>query len=80
MASRGSMRQDRPLSIIILHWNETTQFSVSDSRVLTCAAVWRMPPEWESGSHDSPDDSAHSPQALQLLCHLDNTAHGNVAW
>ncbi|KAK3537189.1 hypothetical protein QTP70_002626 [Hemibagrus guttatus] len=52
---------------------------ISDSRVLTCAAVWRMPPEWESGSHDSPDDSAHSPQALQLLCHLDNTAHGNVA-
>ncbi|KAK3563203.1 hypothetical protein QTP86_018255 [Hemibagrus guttatus] len=54
-------------------------YYVSDSRVLTCAAVWRMPPEWESGSHDSPDDSAHSPQALQLLCHLDNTAHGNVA-
>ncbi|TSM77388.1 Protein TSSC1 [Bagarius yarrelli] len=58
----------------------TTSYNkISDSRVLTCASVWRMPSEWESGSHDSPDDSAHSPQALQLLCHLDNTAHGNVA-
>lgn len=52
---------------------------ISDSRVQTCAAVWRMPPEWESGSQESPDDSVHSPQALQLLCHLDNATHGNVA-
>ncbi|ROL44804.1 Protein TSSC1 [Anabarilius grahami] len=52
----------------------------SESRVLTCAAVWRMPPEWESGSHESPDDSSNNPQTLELLCHLDNTAHGSVAW
>uniref|UniRef100_A0A8C1TE35 EARP complex and GARP complex interacting protein 1 n=1 Tax=Cyprinus carpio TaxID=7962 RepID=A0A8C1TE35_CYPCA len=51
----------------------------SESRVLTCAAVWRMPPEWESGSHESPDDSSNNPQTLELLCHLDNTAHGSVA-
>ncbi len=52
----------------------------SESRVLTCAAVWRMPPEWESGSHESPDDSSNNPQTLELLCHLDNTAHGSMAW
>uniref|UniRef100_A0A8C1KMI3 EARP complex and GARP complex interacting protein 1 n=1 Tax=Cyprinus carpio TaxID=7962 RepID=A0A8C1KMI3_CYPCA len=51
----------------------------SESRVLTCAAVWRMPPEWESGNHESPDDSSNNPQTLELLCHLDNTAHGSVA-
>lgn len=39
-----------------------------------------MPPEWESGSHESPDDSSNNPQTLELLCHLDNTAHGSVAW
>uniref|UniRef100_A0AAY4CYP2 EIPR1-like beta-propeller domain-containing protein n=1 Tax=Denticeps clupeoides TaxID=299321 RepID=A0AAY4CYP2_9TELE len=54
-------------------------FISSESRVLTCASVWRMPPEWESGSHESPDDSSNSPQTLELLCHLDNMAHGNVA-
>ncbi|XP_042598806.1 EARP-interacting protein homolog isoform X2 [Cyprinus carpio] len=58
----------------------TTCYSkTSESRVLTCAAVWRMPPEWESGSHESPDDSSNNPQTLELLCHLDNTAHGSVA-
>ncbi|XP_042630428.1 EARP-interacting protein homolog isoform X2 [Cyprinus carpio] len=51
----------------------------SYGRVLTCAAVWRMPPEWESGNHESPDDSSNNPQTLELLCHLDNTAHGSVA-
>uniref|UniRef100_A0A8C5YEH2 EARP and GARP complex-interacting protein 1 n=1 Tax=Microcebus murinus TaxID=30608 RepID=A0A8C5YEH2_MICMU len=50
----------------------------SDSRVLTCAAVWRMPKELESGSHESPDDSSSTAQTLELLCHLDNTAHGNM--
>lgn len=54
--------------------------AASESRVLTCAAVWRMPPEWETGSHESPDDSSNNPQTLELLCHLDNTAHGSVAW
>ncbi|XP_016133768.1 protein TSSC1 [Sinocyclocheilus grahami] len=58
----------------------TTCYSkTSESRVLTCAAVWRMPPEWESGSHESPDDSSNNPQTLELLCHLDNTTHGSVA-
>ncbi|XP_077009190.1 EARP and GARP complex-interacting protein 1 isoform X5 [Tamandua tetradactyla] len=51
----------------------------SDSKVLTCAAVWRMPKELESGSHESPDDSSSTTQTLELLCHLDNTAHGNMA-
>ncbi|KAL4624078.1 protein TSSC1, partial [Arapaima gigas] len=53
--------------------------TTSDSRVATLAAVWRMPKEWESGSHESPDDSSNNPQALELLCHLDNTAQGNMA-
>ncbi|XP_052041972.1 EARP and GARP complex-interacting protein 1 isoform X1 [Apodemus sylvaticus] len=51
----------------------------SDSRVQACAAVWRMPKELESGSHESPDDPASTAQTLELLCHLDNTAQGNVA-
>ncbi|RMC17324.1 hypothetical protein DUI87_05905 [Hirundo rustica rustica] len=51
----------------------------SDTKVMTCAAVWRMPKELESGSHESPDDSSSSTQTLELLCHLDNTAHGNMA-
>ncbi|GAB1297358.1 EARP and GARP complex-interacting protein 1 [Apodemus speciosus] len=51
----------------------------SDSRVQACAAVWRMPKELESGSHESPDDPASTAQTLELLCHLDNAAHGNVA-
>ncbi|XP_061651816.1 EARP-interacting protein homolog isoform X2 [Phyllopteryx taeniolatus] len=50
----------------------------SDSRVVSCAAVWRMPSNWETGSHESPDDSAHNPQTLELLCHLDDSAHGNA--
>lgn len=52
----------------------------SDSKVMTCAAVWRMPKELESGSHESPDDSSSNTQTLELLCHLDNTAYGNMAW
>uniref|UniRef100_A0A8C9ESU8 Protein TSSC1 n=1 Tax=Pavo cristatus TaxID=9049 RepID=A0A8C9ESU8_PAVCR len=38
-----------------------------------------MPKELESGSHESPDDSSSNTQTLELLCHLDNTAHGNMA-
>ncbi|KAF4795388.1 Protein TSSC1 [Turdus rufiventris] len=53
--------------------------SASDTKVMTCAAVWRMPKELESGSHESPDDSSSNTQTLELLCHLDNTAHGNMA-
>lgn len=52
----------------------------SDSRVQACAAVWRMPKELESGSHESPEDPASTAQTLELLCHLDNGAQGNVAW
>ncbi|NP_001390094.1 EARP and GARP complex-interacting protein 1 isoform c [Mus musculus] len=55
-------------------YNKTT-----DSRVQACAAVWRMPKELESGSHESPDDPASTAQTLELLCHLDNSAQGNVA-
>uniref|UniRef100_A0AAQ4RYL1 EARP complex and GARP complex interacting protein 1 n=1 Tax=Gasterosteus aculeatus aculeatus TaxID=481459 RepID=A0AAQ4RYL1_GASAC len=51
----------------------------SDSRVVSCAAVWRMPSDWETGSNESPDDSAHNPQTLELLCHLDDGAHSNAA-
>ncbi|XP_044910961.1 EARP and GARP complex-interacting protein 1 isoform X4 [Felis catus] len=51
----------------------------SDSKVLTCAAVWRMPKELEPGSHESPDDSSSPAHTLELLCHLDDTAHGSVA-
>ncbi|KAI2522296.1 EARP complex and GARP complex interacting protein 1, partial [Homo sapiens] len=38
------------------------QVAASDSKVLTCAAVWRMPKELESGSHESPDDSSSTAQ------------------
>ncbi|AWP16933.1 putative protein TSSC1-like isoform 4 [Scophthalmus maximus] len=51
----------------------------SNSRVVSCAAVWRMPTDWETASHESPDDTAHNPQTLELLCHLDDSAHGNAA-
>uniref|UniRef100_A0A673CPG7 EIPR1-like beta-propeller domain-containing protein n=1 Tax=Sphaeramia orbicularis TaxID=375764 RepID=A0A673CPG7_9TELE len=54
-------------------------FFASDSRVVSCAAVWRMPSDWDTGNHESPDDSAHNPQTLELLCHLDDSAHGNAA-
>lgn len=55
----------------------------SDGKVLTCAAVWKMPQESEPGSHESPDDAASAAHSLELLCHLDGTAHGStacVAW
>nr|XP_036882371.1 EARP-interacting protein homolog [Manis javanica] len=51
-----------------------------NSKVLTCAAVWRMPKELEPGSHESPDDSSSTAHTLELLCHLDNTARGSMAW
>ncbi|XP_056282375.1 EARP-interacting protein homolog isoform X2 [Pseudoliparis swirei] len=38
-----------------------------------------MPSDWETGSRESPDDSAHNPQTLELLCHLDDSAHSNAA-
>ncbi|XP_006910274.1 EARP-interacting protein isoform X3 [Pteropus alecto] len=50
-----------------------------DSKVLTCAAVWKMPQESEPGSHESPDDAASAAHSLELLCHLDGTAHGSTA-
>ncbi|XP_070284728.1 EARP and GARP complex-interacting protein 1 isoform X3 [Myotis yumanensis] len=53
---------------------------IADSRVLTCAAVWRMPEESEPGSHESPDESSSTAHALELLCDLDGVAaHGSVA-
>nr|KAF6429269.1 EARP complex and GARP complex interacting protein 1 [Molossus molossus] len=51
----------------------------ADSRLLTCAAVWRMPEESEPGSHESPDDSSSTAHALELLCSLDSAAHGSTA-
>lgn len=54
---------------------------VADGRVLTCAAVWRMPEESEPGSHESPDESSSAAHALELLCDLDGAAaHGSAAW
>uniref|UniRef100_A0ABI7VQM8 EARP and GARP complex-interacting protein 1 n=2 Tax=Felis catus TaxID=9685 RepID=A0ABI7VQM8_FELCA len=38
-----------------------------------------MPKELEPGSHESPDDSSSPAHTLELLCHLDDTAHGSVA-
>nr|XP_013002698.1 EARP-interacting protein isoform X1 [Cavia porcellus] len=51
----------------------------SDSRVLGCAAVWRMPKDLESSGQESPDDSASTAQTLELLCHLGSAAPCNVA-
>nr|XP_035931997.1 EARP and GARP complex-interacting protein 1 isoform X2 [Halichoerus grypus] len=38
-----------------------------------------MPKELEPGSHESPDDSSSTAHSLELLCHLDDTAHGSTA-
>lgn len=54
--------------------------TASDGKVLTCAAVWKMPQESEPGSHESPDDAASAAHSLELLCHLDGSAHGSTAW
>ncbi|EPY78975.1 hypothetical protein CB1_000977010, partial [Camelus ferus] len=51
----------------------------ADSKVLTCAAVWRMPAELEPGGHESPEDAASPAHALELLCHLDHAARGSTA-
>ncbi|KAJ8290606.1 hypothetical protein GJAV_G00015190 [Gymnothorax javanicus] len=61
-------------SVLTMCYNKT-----SDCKVTGCAAVWRMPAEWESGNNESPDDSSNSPQTLELLCHLDNSAHSDIA-
>lgn len=66
----GSSPADK--AVLTTCYNKT-----SDSRVVSCAAVWRMPSDWDAGSHESPDDSAHNPQTLELLCHLDD--QGNAA-
>ncbi|XP_057414400.1 EARP and GARP complex-interacting protein 1 isoform X2 [Balaenoptera acutorostrata] len=55
----------------------------ADGKVVTCAAVWRMPAELEPGGHESPEDAASPAHALELLCHLGPAAHGStacVAW
>uniref|UniRef100_A0A8C0SNZ2 EARP and GARP complex-interacting protein 1 n=1 Tax=Canis lupus familiaris TaxID=9615 RepID=A0A8C0SNZ2_CANLF len=69
--------QHQCISICLPSTQQTS--SASDSKVLTCAAVWRMPKELEPGSHESPDDSSSTAHTLELLCHLDNTAHGSMA-
>ncbi|KAJ8789960.1 hypothetical protein J1605_021658 [Eschrichtius robustus] len=52
----------------------------ADGKVVTCAAVWRMPAELEPGGHESPEDAASPAHALELLCHLGPAAHGSTAW
>ncbi|XP_061282727.1 EARP and GARP complex-interacting protein 1 isoform X3 [Bos javanicus] len=57
--------------------------AAADSKVVTCAAVWRMPLELEPGGQDSPEDAASPAHALELLCHLEPAARGStacVAW
>ncbi|XP_069829152.1 EARP and GARP complex-interacting protein 1 isoform X4 [Dendropsophus ebraccatus] len=51
----------------------------SDSKVTSCAAVWRIPKELQAGNHEVPDDSSNNTQTLELLCHLDNDAQSNMA-
>ncbi|ELR60995.1 Protein TSSC1, partial [Bos mutus] len=61
----------------------TLAVSSADSKVVTCAAVWRMPLELEPGGQDSPEDAASPAHALELLCHLEPAARGStacVAW
>lgn len=63
--------------------NRSEYFCLSaacDGRVTSCASVWRMPSDWETGNNESPEDSAHNPQTLELLCHLENNSHSNTAW
>ncbi|XP_077586788.1 EARP-interacting protein homolog isoform X1 [Stigmatopora nigra] len=50
-----------------------------DSRVITSAAVWRMPSNWETGTQECPDDSGHNPQTLELLCDLEDGGNSNAA-
>ncbi|XP_057597494.1 EARP and GARP complex-interacting protein 1 isoform X2 [Hippopotamus amphibius kiboko] len=57
----------------------TCYSKTADSRVVTCAAVWRMPAELEPGGHESPEDAASPAHALELLCHLDPVARGSTA-
>uniref|UniRef100_A0A8B9PVZ3 EARP complex and GARP complex interacting protein 1 n=1 Tax=Apteryx owenii TaxID=8824 RepID=A0A8B9PVZ3_APTOW len=79
--TRGSSSLNVGVATLISTRSTLLQIAIwaSDSKVVTCAAVWRMPKELESGSHESPDDSSSNAQTLELLCHLDNTAHGNMA-
>lgn len=61
----------------------TCYSQAADSKVVTCAAVWRMPAELEPGSQESPEDAASPAHALELLCLLEPAARGStacVAW
>ncbi|XP_070315263.1 EARP and GARP complex-interacting protein 1 isoform X1 [Odocoileus virginianus] len=51
----------------------------ADSKVVTCAAVWRMPAELEPGGQESPEDATSPAHALELLCHLEPAARGSTA-
>ncbi|TRZ02666.1 hypothetical protein DNTS_024400 [Danionella cerebrum] len=68
----GSSPADK--AIVNTCYNKT-----SESRVCSCAALWRIPPEWESGNQECPEDSSHNPQSLELLCPLESAAHGPPA-
>lgn len=54
--------------------------AAADSKVVTCAAVWRMPAELEPGGQESPEDATSPAHALELLCHLEPAARGSTAW
>ncbi|XDB53550.1 hypothetical protein AB1E18_007067 [Capra hircus] len=61
----------------------TCYSQAADSKVVTCAAVWRMPAELEPGGQESPEDAASPAHALELLCLLEPAARGStacVAW
>ncbi|XP_069431290.1 EARP and GARP complex-interacting protein 1 isoform X2 [Ovis canadensis] len=57
----------------------TCYSQAADSKVVTCAAVWRMPAELEPGSQESPEDAASPAHALELLCLLEPAARGSTA-
>ncbi|CAM9619831.1 EARP and GARP complex-interacting protein 1 [Lampetra fluviatilis] len=50
-----------------------------DNKLQSCASVWRIPRDFDSGSSEPADESGTNPLALELLCHFDNSGHGNMA-
>ncbi|XP_044796488.1 EARP and GARP complex-interacting protein 1 isoform X2 [Bubalus bubalis] len=94
---REKMCSPRDLRAHLCLWRETTSLhrvprvllgarlipEAADSKVVTFAAVWRMPAELEPGGQESPEDAASPAHALELLCHLEPAARGStacVAW
>lgn len=50
--------------------------TASESKTEMKGAVWRLPSDYNSNQVD--DQSSH--QALQLVCHLDNSEYGDMKW